>query len=73
METLIKITINTKGFQDVIETQIIGDTVYVWHTYNGDDYCIGQFNSELIETETIESFINEFIENFYDLEQIEII
>lgn len=72
MDTLIKITVNTKCFQDTFEALKFDDEIVVWHTYNGKDFKVGGF-SPYVDIETIESFIYEFIENFYDLEQIEII
>lgn len=66
-------TINTKGFQDTIDIIRDGADIKLWHTMDGKEYLLNIFDSDTYDDQFIEKYALQFIYNFYDLEQIEII
>lgn len=60
----MNITINTRGFQDTVETTINDNNeVCMWHTYDGKDYLINTF---YLEHEKQEDFLYDYAIDFID-------
>lgn len=69
----MKITINTMGFQDTMETTTEGTDIVLWHTHDGKDVKVSTFDGMCWDIVDVQKYAMNYIGNFYEDGSYEII